>query len=225
MTDNSQTPDRPGVREPLHRSVHRHPRAPAHRPHRRQRERRLQAAATTSRGGATSAAPTRRCQRTAEGKTFDLLQLTSGAASRLFQLTNPGDQSANNYKGVNFQITKRMSNRWQGTVGLTLSKTDGLYGSNNARSSPTTTPNSTAGVFGQNPNDYVNADGVLLARPPGAAEGAADLRARLGHDAGRQLPVPERPAVGPRGALQRARPGRHARALRAAQRRPPRRCR
>jgi hypothetical protein len=103
-------------------------------------------------------------QRTAEGKTFDLLQLTSGAASRLFQLTNPtGDRAlSNEYTGFNLQVTKRMSNRWQGTLGLTLSKTDGLYGSNNARSGPTTTPNSTAGVFGQNPNDYVNADGLLL---------------------------------------------------------------
>ena len=97
----------------------------------------------------------------AEGKTFDLQRLTSGAASRLFLLTNPGDIS-NSYKGLNFQITKRMSSRWQGTLGLTWSETDGLYGSNNARSGPTTTPNSTAGVFGQNPNDYVNADGVLL---------------------------------------------------------------
>jgi hypothetical protein len=100
-------------------------------------------------------------QRTGEGKTFDLKQLTSGAASRLFLLTNPGDIS-NSYKGFNLQVTKRMSNRWQGNVGLTLSKTDGLYGSNNARSSATTTPNSTAGIFGQNPNDYVNADGILL---------------------------------------------------------------
>jgi hypothetical protein len=96
-----------------------------------------------------------------EGKTFSLQQLTSAASTRLFQLTNPGNID-NNYKGFNVQVTKRMSNRWQGNVGITLSKTDGLYGSNNARSSPTTTPNSTAGVFGQNPNDYVNSRGLLL---------------------------------------------------------------
>ena len=63
-------------------------------------------------------------QRTAEGKTFDLQQLTSGAASRLFQLTNPGNLSTT-YKGVHFQVNKRMSNRWQGTFGLTLSKSEG----------------------------------------------------------------------------------------------------
>ncbi|MGD9904978.1 MAG: carboxypeptidase regulatory-like domain-containing protein [Vicinamibacterales bacterium] len=119
-------------------------------------------------------------QRTAEGKTFDLLQLTSGAASRLFQLTNPtGDQAlSNTYRGFNLQINKRMSNRWQATFGLTLSKTDGLYGSNNARSSPTTTPNSTAGIFGQNPNDYVNADGLLLHDRP------VILKAQLVYDVG-----------------------------------------
>jgi Carboxypeptidase regulatory-like domain len=104
-------------------------------------------------------------QRTAEGKTFDLQQLTSGAASRLFQLTNPGNLSTT-YKGVHFQVNKRMSNRWQGTVGLTLSRSEGINGSNNARSSPTSNPNSTAGVFGQNPNDYVNADGLLIGDRP-----------------------------------------------------------
>jgi len=106
-----------------------------------------------------------RVQRTAEGKTFDLLQLTSGAASRVFQLTNPGDLSST-YRGVHFQVNKRMSNRWQGTVGLTLSKSEGTLGSTNARSGPTTNANSTAGVFGQNPNDYVNADGLLIGDRP-----------------------------------------------------------
>jgi hypothetical protein len=105
-------------------------------------------------------------QRTAEGKTFNLLQLTSGAASRLFQLTNPGDIE-NTYQGVNFQLQKRMSNRWQGTFGITWSKTDGIQATNTARSSPTTSPNSAAiNDFGQNPNDYVNADGRLLGDRP-----------------------------------------------------------
>ncbi len=106
-----------------------------------------------------------RVQRTAEGKTFDLQQLTSGAASRVFQLTNPGNLSST-YRGVHFQVNKRMSNRWQGTFGLTLSKSEGTLGSTNARSGPTTNANSTAGVFGQNPNDYVNADGLLIGDRP-----------------------------------------------------------
>lgn len=105
-------------------------------------------------------------QRTAEGKTFDLKQLTSGAASRLFQLTNPGDIE-NTYKGVNLQVTKRMSNRWQGNFGITYAKTDGIQASNKATSSPTASQISSASNdFGQNPNDYVNADGRLLGDRP-----------------------------------------------------------
>ena len=50
--------------------------------------------------------------RTAEGKTFHLLQLTSGADSRVLQLTNADAMEAT-YKGVHFQLNKRMSNRWQ----------------------------------------------------------------------------------------------------------------
>ena len=106
-----------------------------------------------------------RVQRTAEGKTFDLQQLTSGAASRIFQLTNPGNLSST-YKGLHFQVNKRMSNRWQGTFGVTLSKSEGTLGSTSARSSATSSPNSTAGIFGQNPNDYVNADGLLIGDRP-----------------------------------------------------------
>jgi len=107
-------------------------------------------------------------QRTAEGKTFDLQQLTSGAASRVFELTNPTGANAlsSTYRGVHFQLNKRMSNRWQGTFGVTLSRSEGTLGSTNARSSAVTQPNSIAGVFGQNPNDYVNADGLLIGDRP-----------------------------------------------------------
>ncbi len=91
--------------------------------------------------------------RTAEGKDFQLLQLTSGADSRILQLTNADEMEAT-YKGVHFQVNKRMSNRWQGTVGLTLSKAEGRLGTSTARVSPTSNGNSTAGDFGRpNPND------------------------------------------------------------------------
>jgi hypothetical protein len=103
--------------------------------------------------------------RTAEGKTFDLLQLTSGAESRVFQLTNRDEMEAT-YRGAHFQVNKRMSDNWQATVGLTLSKSEGLLGPSTARSSPTSNANSTAGVFGQNPNDFVNADGLLIGDRP-----------------------------------------------------------
>ena len=100
--------------------------------------------------------------RTAEGKTFDLLQLTSGAESRIIQLSNR-DQMEATYKGAHFQINKRMSNRWQGTVGLTLSKAEGRLGTSTARVSPVSNGNSTAGDFGRpNPNDITNSDGLLI---------------------------------------------------------------
>ncbi len=60
-----------------------------------------------------------------------------------------------------------MSNRWQGTFGLTLSKSEGTLGLDQRpqRGRPSNA-NSTAGVFGQNPNDYVNADGLLIGDRP-----------------------------------------------------------
>lgn len=106
-----------------------------------------------------------RVQRTAEGQTFDLLQLTSGAASRIFQLSND-DRMEATYKGVHMQVNKRMSNRWQATMGLTLSRAEGRLGSSNARSSALTNANSTAGTFGQNPNDFINSDGLLIGDRP-----------------------------------------------------------
>jgi hypothetical protein len=105
-------------------------------------------------------------QRTAEGKTFDLFQLTSGADSRIFQLTNR-DEIESTYKGFNLQVNKRMSNRWQATLGLTWSRSEGIQPTNSAVSGPTTSPNSAAlNGFGQNPNDLVNADGLLLGDRP-----------------------------------------------------------
>jgi hypothetical protein len=102
----------------------------------------------------------------AEGQSFTLQRLTSGLSSRILQLTNPGDIS-NDYTGFNLQVVKRMSNRWQGTVGITLSKSEGIQATNTARSTPTTSPTSAASNgFGQNPNDYVNADGRLIGDRP-----------------------------------------------------------
>ncbi|MGE0360596.1 MAG: carboxypeptidase regulatory-like domain-containing protein [Vicinamibacterales bacterium] len=100
--------------------------------------------------------------RTAEGKTFDLLQLTSGADSRIIQLSN-GDEMEATYKGAHFQVNKRMSNRWQATVGLTVSKAEGRLGTSTARVSPVSNGNSLAGDFGRpNPNDITNSDGLLI---------------------------------------------------------------
>ena len=92
-------------------------------------------------------------------------QLTSGAESRLFQLRND-DRMFSRYNGVAFELKKRMSNRWQANFGLTLSKSTGRQGSSSARATPLTSQVSTAGIFGQNPNDFINTDGRLVGDRP-----------------------------------------------------------
>ncbi len=92
-------------------------------------------------------------------------RLTSGADSRRFQLRND-DRMFSRYNGVAFEIKKRMSNRWQANFGLTLSKSTGRQGSSSARATPLTSQTSTAGIFGQNPNDFINTDGRLVGDRP-----------------------------------------------------------
>lgn len=94
-----------------------------------------------------------------------VFQLTSGADSRLFQLSND-DRMFSRYNGVAFELKKRMANRWQGNFGLTLSKSTGRQGSSSARATPLTSQLSTAGIFGQNPNDFINSDGRLIGDRP-----------------------------------------------------------
>lgn len=94
-----------------------------------------------------------------------LYQLTSGAESRLFQLRND-DRMFSRYNGVAFEVKKRMSNRWQANFGLTLSKSEGRQGSSSSRATPVGNQLSTAGIFGQNPNDYINSDGRLSGDRP-----------------------------------------------------------
>ncbi len=92
-------------------------------------------------------------------------QLTSGAESRLFQLRND-DRMFSRYNGVAFELKKRLSNRWQANVGLTLSESTGRQGSSSARSTPLSSQISTAGIFGQNPNDFIFTDGRLVGDRP-----------------------------------------------------------
>jgi hypothetical protein len=92
-------------------------------------------------------------------------RLTSGASSRLFQLRND-DRMFARYNGIAFEIKKRMSSHWQANFGLTLSKATGRQGGGSARSTPLSSQVSTASVFGQNPNDYINSDGRLVGDRP-----------------------------------------------------------
>lgn len=92
-------------------------------------------------------------------------RLTSGASSRRYQIRND-DRMYSRYNGVAFELKKRMSSRWQANFGLTLSKATGRQGSSSARSTPLTSQISTAGIFGQNPNDFINSDGRLIGDRP-----------------------------------------------------------
>jgi hypothetical protein len=76
------------------------------------------------------------------------------------------DRMSSRYQGIAFEIKKRMANRWQANVGYTFSKSTGRLGSSSARNTPVGSQTSTAGVFGQNPNDYINSDGRLHSDRP-----------------------------------------------------------
>src|SRR5262245_7341581 len=99
----------------------------------------------------------------ATGQTIDVLQLVSDPAERIIELTNP-DGMFTRYKGFNLQATKRMSNHWQLGASLTVSKSEGRLGS--SRGAPAASQSSLAGTFGQNPNDFVNTDGLLIGDRP-----------------------------------------------------------
>lgn len=79
-----------------------------------------------------------------------------------FLITNP-DFFHEEYHGVVISVTKQMSN-WQLTGSLTISKTEGLHAGSgigpyeDQDSSFFPFDNS---VYGQDPNDYINADGLL----------------------------------------------------------------
>jgi outer membrane receptor protein involved in Fe transport len=96
----------------------------------------------------------------ATGRTFDVYNLVSDPADRLFLLSNPdpairGEETFTKYQGVALQGTKRMSNHWQMTASLVLAKSSGIIAS--STSSPISgTATSSGNNFGQNPNDYIN---------------------------------------------------------------------
>jgi len=99
----------------------------------------------------------------ATGASVSVFRLTSPASDRFFQLTNP-DGMYMRYNGLSIQAQKRMADRWQLTGSVVVSKSEGRLGSSLA--SPTGTQTSTAGTFGQNPNDFVNTDGRLIGDRP-----------------------------------------------------------
>ena len=111
----------------------------------------------------------------ASGKTVMVSQLLTPFAQSVFQMTNVAGLYSR-YNGVTMTGTKRMSNNWQGTLSLVLSKSEGrepssILGAASAQSG-------TSGTFGTigrggtngGPNDFVNTDGLLIGDRPVVAK-------------------------------------------------------
>jgi hypothetical protein len=99
----------------------------------------------------------------ATGAVIPVQRLLSDPAERLFLLTNP-DGMFTRYNGLSIGLHKRMADNWQLTTSVVLSKSEGRLGSSQAGLVSSQT--SGAGTFGQNPNDFVNTDGRLIADRP-----------------------------------------------------------
>jgi hypothetical protein len=81
----------------------------------------------------------------ADGRVVTVYPLLSNSADRVFLRTN-GDGLYSNYRAFILNVTKRFSDRWQLTAGYTRQRAKGVE------------------VTGQDPNDYINADGGLGTR-------------------------------------------------------------
>ena len=161
-----QTVGRPQLEEPVHRSVHPGLRAAGRGKPRDRGELRLQ----TQRGpngfprhrrhlSARALHRSGRCDRAAGVPTDEWRQFTAIPAKE----RRPHVRAVH---GVEFDLKKRMSKHWQANFGLTLSKATGRQGGGSARSTPLSSQISTASIFGQNPNDYINSDGRLVGDRP-----------------------------------------------------------
>jgi hypothetical protein len=111
----------------------------------------------------------------ATNQTLSLNKLLSPFSQSVFQMTNvPGLFSR--YNGVTVTGTKRMSNNWQGTLSLVLSKSEGREPSSIlGPSSPQSGTSGTFGTIGRGgtnggPNDFVNTDGLLIGDRPVVAK-------------------------------------------------------
>jgi Carboxypeptidase regulatory-like domain/TonB dependent receptor-like, beta-barrel/TonB-dependent Receptor Plug Domain len=111
----------------------------------------------------------------ASGRTVSVFRLVSPFSQSVFQMTNvPGLYSR--YNGVTITGTKRMSNNWQGTLSLVLSKSEGREPSSIL--GPASAQSGTSGTFGTigrggtngGPNDLVNTDALLIGDRPVVAK-------------------------------------------------------
>lgn len=105
-----------------------------------------------------------------DGRLYQLSQLTGSQDAQVFELTNP-DGMRTEYRGVTIAVENRAARRLFLRAALTLSESTGQLASSWARVSPSDAQASVATAldgtaFGQNPNDFINADGVLSGDRP-----------------------------------------------------------
>ncbi len=110
----------------------------------------------------------------ATGQNITVFRLDSDPSESIFLLTNPSDEFSS-FNGVTFQLTKRMSNHWQMTASLVVSKATGrlpssLAGPADEPAAAVVTTTATTKRFGRNPNDLINTDGRLIHDRPVTAK-------------------------------------------------------
>lgn len=94
-------------------------------------------------------------------QTYTAYNQTSEWGSNEYWITNPPEYGQT-YRALIFSFAKRYSNNWQLYGSLTWSKAEGInIVSRIASGSYTSWALATAGNFGKDPNDYINADGPL----------------------------------------------------------------
>ena len=103
------------------------------------------------------------------GATYPVQRLLSDPGDRIFLLTNP-DGMFSRFNGVTVQLVKRMADNWQLVSSLVVARSTGRVGSSRPSTSlavgPAGNQTTTAGLFGRNPNDFLNSDGRLIGDRP-----------------------------------------------------------
>jgi hypothetical protein len=75
------------------------------------------------------------------------------------------DRFYQKYRGLVIQANKRMSHNWMLLASMTFSTSYGMNAGSGSRT-PSSQQNSNTGTFGQEPNDFVNSDGVFTGDRP-----------------------------------------------------------
>jgi len=122
----------------------------------------------------------------ASGRTVSVFKLISPFSQSVFQMTNVAGLYSR-YNGVTITGTKRMSNHWQGTLSLVLSKSEGREPSSTLGAA--SAQSGTSGGFGRvgcgsacqgGQNDFVNTDGLLIGDRPVVAKAQVIYRLPYG---------------------------------------------